>query len=114
MIESNESPAVAQTKPARVRTSRPKNDPTAKGADVQLAKSRDPGKLKVTLYLDVEVASKLAIRTVLRRGCDQSDVANEILGKALSSVTAYDRQTERSRSGDSPMMVGDIGSDAAA
>ena len=57
-----------------------------------MAKSKDASKVKVSLYLDVQVAQKLTVSAVLRRS-DASDVANEILSGSLSSVTFYDRAT---------------------
>jgi hypothetical protein len=52
----------------------------------------DESKTKVSLYLDVQVANKLTVASVLRgRKVDASDIANEILARALSSIAFYDK-----------------------
>jgi hypothetical protein len=114
MIAQNESLQPDEGKPARVRASkRPAAQPKAE-APVRLAKSQDPGMVKLTHYLPIELADKLAVATVLRRGCDQSDIIAESLAKTLSSVTFYDRSNRPTRTTDSSMTVTDIGSDQAA
>jgi hypothetical protein len=58
--------------------------------DGRMPKCRDAGKSRVTLYLDVQTAEKLAVASIMRR-VDQSDIANEVLTAALSSIAFYDR-----------------------
>jgi hypothetical protein len=107
MIELNQ---VETTKPARTRAPKRASDTAPKNAAGQVAKSKDASKVKVSLYLDVEVAQKLTVSSVLRRS-DASDVANEILSGALSSVTFYDRST---RTRGETLTSGEIGTEAAA
>jgi hypothetical protein len=110
----NAAETLEETKPARVRTPRKTNDQTTKQDPAKLAKSQDPTKVKVTLYLDIEVANKLVVSTVTRRGSDQSDIANEILKRGLSSVTYYDRPTRPVRPTDTSLPVSEFGNEAAA
>ena len=63
----------------------------------------------MSVYLDAETAEKLAVASVIRRA-DQSDIANEVLSRALSSVTFYDR----TRTPSEPLPVDSIDVDSAA
>lgn len=78
----------------RPRSTKKLGDHAAKGAPTSVAKSRDARKTKVSLYLDTPVAEKLAVSAIIRH-VDQSDIANQILGRALSSVSYYDRGTAK-------------------
>lgn len=89
--------AVAESpvaKPARNRSPRKPGDQSTRLAPARLAKSKDAGKTKVSFYLDAPVAAKLAVSAIIRQS-DQSDVANEILRQALSSVTFYDKPSPK-------------------
>jgi hypothetical protein len=82
---------VETTKPARIRSPRNPSAQASRTAGKRVAKRSDASKTKVSLYLDVQVANKLTVRSVLLgKDVDASDVANEILARALSSVTFYD------------------------
>lgn len=113
MIALNDGAApIAEAPASRPRRApRRLSDPTPKNPPIRLAKSRDAGMTKVCLYLPVGVAEKLAVGAILRR-VDQSDLASEILGKALGSVTFYDRSAPRV-TGES-LTVTEIGPDPAA
>jgi hypothetical protein len=109
MIALNGAVADAPRTP-RTRSPRKTGDQSPKGAPARLAKSRDAGKTKVSFYLDASVAAKLAVSAIIRQS-DQSDVANEILGRALSAVTYYDRST---RPSDQALPAGEDRPDVAA
>jgi len=108
MIETLNS--VDTTKPLRARTPKRASDPAPKVPVGPVAKSKDAGKAKISIYVDVEVAQKLTVKAAIRRS-DASDVANEILAAALSSVTFYDRST---RQRDETLTSGVIDNEAAA
>lgn len=110
MITVNDCTTSVET-PRPRRAPRKPGDPTPKGAPVRVAKSKDAGMVKVSLYLPVQTAEKLAVGSILRR-VDQSDLANEILTRELSSVTYYDRSA--SRSSGEPLPVREIDRDSAA
>jgi hypothetical protein len=114
MIPSNETVQSSESKPARAKTSKRPPAAAKPDAPVEVAKSRDPNWVKVTHYLPVELADKLTVATVLRRGCDQSDIIAEALTKTLSSVTFYDRSSRPTKPNESHMTVGQIGEDVAA
>jgi hypothetical protein len=114
MIDSNQTSQAPESKPARTRTSRRPAAEMKKEAPAMLAKSRDPRWTKVTHYLPVELADKLTVATVLRRGCDQSDIITESLATTLSSVTFYDRKERPSLPKDSSLPVSEFGNEAAA
>ncbi len=99
-----------ETGRVRTRAAKKAADQAGKIAPARLAKSKDSNKTKVTFYLDASVAAKLGVSAIIRR-VDQSDVANEILSKALSSVTYYDRPV---RASDQSMTVSEIGHESAA
>jgi hypothetical protein len=99
---------VADVHKSRTRSPRKLGDQSPKCAPARVPKSKDAGKTKVSLYLDAAVAAKLGVAAIIRRG-DQSDVANEILRTALSSVTYYDRP----RSSDSTLLIGEDRPDAS-
>lgn len=109
MIQANEVNAEA-TKAVRSRAPRKSGDQAPRGMTARVPKSKDAGKAKVSFYLDAATSAKLAVAAIIR-GVDQSDVANEILGRALSSVTFYDKPT---RPADQGLTVTEIGSEAAA
>lgn len=113
MIALNEdvAPIAEAPAPRPRRPSRRLADPTPKPAPVRVPKSRDASMAKVTLYLPVATAEKLAVGAILRR-VDQSDLAGEILGKALSAVTFYDRSATRPTG--EAVLAGEIGHDSAA
>src|SRR4051794_36107914 len=93
----NQMSAVAETpvaKPTRTRSPRRPADQSTRPSTAPTAKSKDAGKTKVSFYLDVKTAEKLAVAAILRRS-DQSDVANQILGRALSSITFTDRAASK-------------------
>jgi hypothetical protein len=107
---SEGSAPVAETPRAPRRSPKRLGDQGPKCAPVRVAKSRDAGKVKVSVYLSVETARKLAVASVIR-SADQSDLADAILGNALSSVTFYDRSTRPSAD---PLTVTEFGTDPAA
>ena len=84
------SPVAEAPRPRRSRAPRRGKDPAAGPAPDPAPKSRDAGKTKVSVYLDAEVARKLAVASILRQ-VDQSDVANRILTAALSQVVAFEK-----------------------
>jgi hypothetical protein len=106
MIALNE---VEPTKPARPRAPRKRGDQASANAPGAVAKSKDAGKTKVSFYLDTPTAKKLSVEAIIR-GVDQSDVANEILARALSSVTFYNQV----RGGARPLDTGEDRQDEEA
>ncbi len=104
---------VAVSDPLRSRrTPRRAADQAPRTPPAKVAKSRDAGKAKVSFYLDAEVAKKLVVAATIRGG-DQSDVVNEILTRALSSVVFYDRAQTPTRTTGEPLTVTEIGEDAS-
>src|SRR4051812_25912600 len=111
MIALNDAAVAEAPRPLRTRSTRKTGDQSPKGPPARVAKSKDAGKVKVSVYLDASVAAKLGVSAIIRQS-DQSDVANEILRAALSSVTFYDKPSASSRPADSTLMVTEIGSEA--
>ena len=106
------SPVAEAPRPRRSRAPRRVNDPAAGPAPPAAPKSRDAGKTKVSVYLDADVARKLAVASILRQ-VDQSDVANRILAEALSPVVAFEKP-KATRLPAETLTVTEIGSDPAA
>lgn len=94
------------------RSSRRSGGQGVKCAPTQTAKRLDPSKAKVSFYLDVRVIRKLIVRATLA-GLDQSDVVNETLAEALSSVSFHDPKYP-TRTPAEPLTVTEIGPDSAA
>lgn len=113
MIALNDAAVAEAPRTLRTRSTRKAGDQATKGPTARVAKSRDAGKVKVSVYLDASVAAKLGVSAIIRQS-DQSDVANEILRAALSSVTFYDKPSPSSRPADSTLPVGEDRSDVAA
>lgn len=92
MIATVESPVEA-TKPVRSRSTRKapgQSTSRSAGAPERLPKSRDNSMVKTTFYLPSETVKKLGVAAILR-DCDTSDVAGEILSKALSAIAFYEK-----------------------
>jgi hypothetical protein len=106
------SPVAEAPRPRRSRTPRRVKDPAAGPAPDPAPKSRDAGKTKVSVYLDADVARKLAVASILRQ-VDQSDVANRILAEALSPVVAFEKP-KATRPSAEALPVSEIDRDPAA
>jgi hypothetical protein len=86
------TPAVAPTRGTRARPPRKAGDQATRPAAAPVAKSKDPGMTKVSLYLPVPIAKKLDVAAIIRDE-SMSDIVATILARELSSVTFYDRAT---------------------
>lgn len=105
-LHEGQEPVAEVRKP---RSPRRSGGQGAKCAPVRVAKSRDAGKTKVSFYLDAETAGKVVVGALMR-GVDQSDLANDILSRALSAIVFYDR----TRAPAEPLTVDSIDVDSAA
>ena len=112
MIAINDAAVAEAPRMTRTRSTRKTGDQSPRCAPGKVAKSKDAGKAKVSFYLDASVAAKLGVMAIIRQS-DQSDVATEILARALSSVTFYDRP-QPTRPVDSTLPVGEDRQEAAA
>lgn len=111
MIALNDGAApIAEVSKPR-RASKRSGDQATRSAPARVAKSKDAAKVKVSLYLDTQTAEKLAVASILRR-IDQSDTANEILSRSLSSIAYYDRAATRPTG--EVVLAGEIGPEPAA
>src|SRR3954454_7639140 len=113
MIALNDAAVAEAPRPLRTRSTRKTGDQSPKGATARVAKSKDAGKVKVSFYLDASVAAKLGVSAIIRQS-DQSDVANEILRAALSSVTFYDKPSTSSRPAELTLPAGEDRPEATA
>jgi hypothetical protein len=88
------APTAAARTPRPARTPRRPADQPPKATPARLAKSKDASKVKASYYLSAQTAEKVGVASIIRR-VDQSDLVDEILARALSSVAYYDRSPGR-------------------
>jgi hypothetical protein len=104
------APVAEAPKPVRARSPRKSGDQASKAPCAPVAKSRDAGMTKVSVYLPVAVAKKLDVAAVLRDQ-DKSDIVAALLARELGSITFYDRATRPTAEA---LTVGEIGTEATA
>ncbi len=111
MIALNDGHVAVADQPRTRRSTKRTADQSPKSPPARVAKSKDASKTKCSFYLDAQTAEKLGVAAIIRRA-DQSDVVNEILSRALSSIAYYDRS--QTRTAGEPLTVEKIGEDTAA
>jgi hypothetical protein len=104
------APVADAPKAPRPRPPRKPGVQASKPASAPVAKSKDAGMTKVSLYLPVSVAKKLDVASIIQDR-DKSDIVAALLARELSAVTFYDRST---RPADPSVTVTEIGEGASA
>jgi len=111
VIALNDGHVAVADPPRTRRVTRKTADQSPKSQPARVAKSKDASKTKCSFYLDAATAEKLGVAAIIRRA-DQSDVVNEILSRALSSIAYYDRSATRTPG--EPLTVEKIGDPAGS